>query len=137
MLALQEKNKTRKDIFWAIILSSAIFAVVHLANLLSGASPLPVIQQVGYSFLIGAMCALSLIVTKNIWTSIFMHTVFNFAGGLIPMLGSGKIWNVPTIIITAVLAVLVIVYSVILFLRIDISSVSSLFNESNVKKQEG
>ena len=135
MLVLQSKNKTRKDVFWAIILSSAIFAVVHLVNLLSGASPLPVIQQVGYSFLIGAMCALALIVTKNIWTSILMHMVFNFAGGLIPTLGSGKIWNLPTIIITAVLAVLVIVYCIILFLKIDISSISILFNEHKIENQ--
>lgn len=136
MLVLQGKNKTRKDVFWAIILSSAIFAVIHLANLLSGASPLPVIQQVGYSFLIGAMCALALIVTKNIWTSIFMHTVFNFAGGLIPTLGGGKIWNAPTIIITAVLAVLVVIYSLFLFLKIDISSVSLLFKQNKVENQK-
>ena len=129
MLVLQGKNKSRKDVFWAIVISSAIFALIHIANLFSGSSPLPVIQQVGYSFLIGAMCALALIVTKNLWSSILMHSLFNFAGGVIPTLGSGEIWNAPTIIITAVLAVLVTVYSVILFLRIDISSTNDLYKK--------
>ena len=136
MLVLQGKNKSRKDVFWAIVTSSAIFALVHLANLFSGASPLPVIQQVGYSFLIGAMCALALIVTKNIWTSILMHSLFNFAGGVIPTLGNGEIWNVPTIIITAVLAVLVTIYSVILFLKIDIFSIYDLFKNKRLNNQE-
>lgn len=136
MLVLQGKNKSRKDVFWAIMTSSAIFALIHLANLLSGASVLPVIQQVGYSFLIGAMCALALIVTKNIWSSILMHAVFNFAGGLIPTLGVGEIWNTPTVVITAVLAVLVTIYSVILFLKIDISSIDTLLRKCRSKKQE-
>ena len=136
VLILQGKDRSRKDVFWAIMMSSAIFALIHLANLLSGSSVLPVIQQVGYSFLIGAMCALALIVTKNIWSSILMHAVFNFAGGLIPTLGVGEIWNTPTVVITAVLAVLVTIYSVMLFLKIDISSIDSLLRQDKAKKQE-
>jgi hypothetical protein len=65
-----------------------------------------------------------------------MHSLFNFAGGVIPTLGNGEIWNVPTIIITAVLAVLVTVYSVILFLKIDISSIYDLFKNKRLNNQE-
>jgi len=134
MLILQGRHNTRKDVFISIVLSSAIFGAIHIANLFAGASLLPVIQQVGYSFLIGSMCALTLLITKKIWTSVWMHAIFNFAGGLIPTLGTGKIWNAPTIIITIILSVAVTIYSVVLFFRFDISTVESLFYKKEKKE---
>ncbi len=136
MLILEGKHKTRKEIFWSIIYSSAIFGGIHLANLLGGAGIVPVIQQVGYSFLIGAMCAVALLVTRRIWTSILLHAVFNFAGGVVPTLvGNAHIWDTLTIVITAVLAVIVTVYMMILFIKMDISDIHTLFEKNKKEKK--
>jgi membrane protease YdiL (CAAX protease family) len=130
MLILEGRHKTRKDVFWSIVYSSLIFGGIHIVNLFAGSSIVPVIQQLGYSFLIGAMCAVALIITRNIWMSVMLHATFNFAGGLIPTLGSGNIWDTATIIITAVLAVIVTVYMVMLFLRIDLSHIDEFFTKN-------
>lgn len=134
MLMLEGKHKTKKEVFFSIIYSSLIFGAIHIVNLLAGSGIVPVIQQLGYSFLIGAMCAMALIITKNLWVSILLHACFNFAGGVIPTLGGGHIWDAPTIIITAVLAVIVTVYMFILFLRLDMSHVYKLLKINNEDK---
>ena len=62
------------------------------------------------------MCAVVLLVTKKLWLPIIIHSVFNFAGGLVPTLGKGEIWNMPTVILTVVVSVMVCIYTVLLFL---------------------
>ncbi len=130
MLILEGKHKTKKDVFFSIIYSSLIFGAIHIVNLLAGSGIVPVIQQLGYSFLIGAMCAVALIITKNLWVSVLLHACFNFAGGVIPTLGEGHIWDAPTIIITAVLAVIVTVYMIIVFVKYDMSKIQDLFKKT-------
>lgn len=130
MLILEGNHKTKKDVFFSIIYSSLIFGGIHIVNLFAGSGIVPVIQQLGYSFLIGAMCAVALILTKNLWTSILLHACFNFAGGLIPTLGKGEIWDTPTIVITAVLAVIVTVYMVIVFINLDTSDIGDMFKKT-------
>lgn len=107
-LAILEKRRSNtKQIFLTALISSALFGLVHLANLLEGAGVGVTVMQVGYSFLIGGMCSIVLLKTGNLIFCILLHAVFDFGGNLISMLGSGRIWNIPTIIITAVLAVAV------------------------------
>ena len=130
MLILEGKHKTKKDVFFSIIYSSLIFGAIHIVNLFVGSGIVPVIQQLGYSFLIGAMCAVVLIITKKLWMSILLHACFNFAGGIIPNLGTGEIWDVPTIIITAVLALTVTVYMIFVFIRLDMSEIDSMFKKA-------
>lgn len=115
MMFLQKRHSNRKEIFFSVVASSAVFGAIHLVNLLAGSSIVPVIMQVGYSFLIGSMCATVLLLTGNIWTGIILHAAFNFCGGIVPALGSGEIWNTPTVIFTAVLAVCVTVYMIVVF----------------------
>ena len=134
MLILEGKHRTKKDVFFSIIYSSLIFGAIHIVNLFAGSGIVPVIQQLGYSFLIGAMCAVALIITKNLWMSILLHACFNFAGGVIPTLGKGDIWDTPTIIITAVLAVIVTVYTVCVFIKFDSkANIEQMIN--NTKKE--
>lgn len=92
------------------VVSSALFGLVHLTNLLAGASVGYVILQVGYSFLIGGMCAIIMVKTSHIWYGVLLHAVYNFAGGILPAFGLGQIWTVPTIILTAVVSVMVACY---------------------------
>ncbi|MBO5415184.1 MAG: CPBP family intramembrane metalloprotease [Clostridia bacterium] len=131
MLVLGRRRKRRLDVFWSIVISSAIFGVIHLVNILVGASPGAVLLQVGYSFLIGGMCSVVLMKTGSIWHCVLLHAVYNFCGGAVPELGGGTIWDTPTVVITAVLAVAVTVYIVVALVRIDPNELGYLFGEEN------
>lgn len=89
--------------FLPTVLSSAVFAAVHLVNLFSGMSPAAVLLQTGYSFLIGGMCAVVLLKTRCIWLCVLLHGIYNLGGTLIPTLGHGTVWDPVTAAITAVL----------------------------------
>ena len=123
-----EKTKGR-SIFFATVISSALFAAVHLLNLFYGSSPAAVILQVGYSFLIGGMCAIVLIKTRCIWICAALHAVYNFGGTLIPTLGSGKVWDAATVSITAVLSVLVIALMLTILSRVKKEEITFLYTK--------
>ena len=127
MLILERRHNTRKDIFWSIIISSLVFGAIHIVNLFVGAGIVPVVLQLGYSFLIGAMCSVVLLITKKLWLPIIIHSVFNFAGALVPTLGKGEIWDTPTVVLTVVVSVLVAAYTVALFFKYDLSKMQELF----------
>ena len=128
-LILRNKRSSRADVFWSIVLSSAVFGVIHLTNLFAGASFGSVFLQIGYSFLIGAMCSVVLIKTGNVFCCAIIHAVYNFAGTVIPTLGGGDMLNVPTVIITAIIALAVATYIVIELVRFDVRSLDLIFEE--------
>jgi membrane protease YdiL (CAAX protease family) len=115
---LEKRRGTKKGQFVAIVLSSAVFGAVHLVNIFFGASPGAVVMQIGYSFLIGAMCSAVLMKTANLWLCVILHSVFNFCGALVPRCGEGIIWEPFTVTVTVVIALLTTVYMVLSFLRI-------------------
>ena len=118
-LAILEKRRgTTKEIFMTSLISSALFGLVHLANLLEGAGVGATLLQVGYSFLIGGMCTIVLLKTGNLLFCILLHAIFDVGGGLLYTVGSGEQWNMPTVAITAVLAVLVTVWMIYLLLGV-------------------
>lgn len=128
LLLLAEKRRTTtKGLFLSIILSSAVFGVIHLANILTGANPGAVILQIGYSFLIGAMCSVVLFKTANLWLCVMLHAVYDFSGNLMPTLGAGTWWDMPTVIITVVLAVFTTVYMVVSFARMKPAEVERIY----------
>ena len=115
---LEKMRNSKAGQFLAIIFSSAVFAVVHLLNIFAGASPVAVILQIGYSFLIGAMCAVILMKTSNIWLCVVTHAVFNFAGALIPNCGEGSIWEPFTVVITVIVSLIVTAFYTYNFFKI-------------------
>ncbi len=124
----ERRYRTRGGLFLSIVLTSAVFGLVHLVNLALGASPIGVLMQIGYSFLIGAMCSVVLLKTHNLWLCVLLHAVFDFGGKAIDRLGSAtQFWNTPTVIVTAVLAVLTTAYLVWHFFRLDLASVGELY----------
>ena len=127
-MLLQRRGKRQIDVFISIVLSSVIFGLVHLVNLFSG-NVGAVILQVGYSFLIGGMCSVILVKTKNIWYCVILHAVYNFAGGVVPECGGGTIWDTPTVIWTAVVAVAVAAYVIYTLIKITPEDVDGLLNE--------
>jgi membrane protease YdiL (CAAX protease family) len=118
LLRFAESRRTsHKGLLISILLSSAVFGAMHVVNLFSGAGPLAVLMQVGYSFLIGAMCAVVMFKTANLWLCVALHAIYDFCGSLVPTLGAGKLWDTPTVVFTAVLAVATTVYMILLFAR--------------------
>ena len=116
---LLRKYKDKKYcVFFAVLISSALFGATHIVNLLGGASIGSVVMQIGYSFLIGGMCAVALYLTGCINYPIVLHFIFNL-GGLLSGYGmiSGTIWTTPTIALTAIIAVIVSVYTIILLFK--------------------
>jgi membrane protease YdiL (CAAX protease family) len=118
LLILETRRDTRKNIFFSTVISSAVFGGVHIFNLFAGSGIGPVLMQIGYSFLIGGMCAVVLLKTKNIWLCVMLHAVYDFCGFLIPTLGEGALWDTPTVIITAVLAFAVAAHVIYSLFRI-------------------
>lgn len=125
LVYLKTRNM-KHGLFWAFVFSSAAFGAVHLVNLFGGAGVGGVFLQIGYSFLIGGMCAVCMCLSGGIAVPIILHFVFNFGGLLIENLGRGEIWNLPTIIITAVLGVVVCVYMIFVALKIDCKNMDRL-----------
>ena len=126
LMFAEKRHTTRKGLFWSLILSSAVFGGVHLINLFVGGG-IGVILQIGYSFLIGAMCSVVLLKTRNVWLCVILHAIFDFGGKLIDTLGAGKMWDTPTVILTVVLAVATTVYLVWQFFKLDLDEVGKIF----------
>ena len=135
MLALQGRRRSVKDVFWAIVISSAVFGALHLVNIFTS-SPIAVILQIGYSFLIGGMCSVVLLKTHNIWHCVFLHAVYNFCGGVVYQLGGGETWDTPTIIITVIFSLAVTAYIVFSLLRINTAELGYMFGEDSRKLKE-
>ena len=127
LMLAEKRHTTRKGLFWSLILTSAIFGGVHLLNVLMGAGIGPVILQIGYSFLIGAMCSVVLLKTRNIWICVALHAIYDFCGTLMPTLGAGTWWDTPTVVFTAVLAVVTAAYLVWQFFRLDLDRVGEIY----------
>lgn len=124
----ERRRESIKGLFVSIILSSAVFGAVHLLNLFTS-SPVSVLLQIGYSFLIGAMCSVMLIRTANLWLCIALHAIFNFTGALVPTCGGGEIWDAPTVILTTLIAVAVTVYMVLLFIKTPDGAMDEIYGK--------
>lgn len=133
LLIAEKRHDTKWGLFKSILLSSAVFGVIHLINILAGSSPGAVIMQIGYSFLIGAMCSVVLLKTANLWLCVILHAVYDFCGLLVPTLGDGALWNTPTIIFTAVLAVATTVFYVVSFLRLNPADTERLYPQKSAE----
>ena len=127
LMFAEKRHTTRKGLFWSLILTSAVFGGVHLVNVLMGAGIGATILQIGYSFLIGAMCSVVLLKTRNIWICVMLHAIYDFCGTLMPTLGAGTWWDTPTVVFTAVLAVATAVYLVWQFFKLDLDEVGKIF----------
>lgn len=127
LMFAEKRHATRKGLFWSLVLTSAVFGAVHLVNVLMGAGIGAVILQIGYSFLIGAMCSVVLLKTRNIWICVALHAIYDFCGTMMPTLGGGTWWDTPTVIFTAVLAVVTAIYLIRQFFVLDLSRVEEIY----------
>jgi len=117
LLFLLEKFSHEKyGILISIVLSSALFGFIHVFNLLGGASYGDTILQIGYSFLVGMMWAIMYLKTGNLWLTMILHASYNFFGQVMFYLGTvqGR-YDVYTVIITIMFAIMVAIYSIIIY----------------------
>ena len=127
LMFAERRCSTRKGLFWSLILTSAVFGAVHMLNVFMGAGIGGVILQIGYSFLIGAMCSVVLLKTRNLWLCVLLHAIYDFSGNLVPTLGGGTWWDTPTVIFTAILAVATTAYLVWQFFTLDLKEVEQIY----------
>lgn len=120
-LFMYKFEHTKKGLFFSVICSSAVFGAMHLLNLFGGFSPY-VFLQVGYSFLIGSMCAVALLSSGNVWVAVLIHAIFDF-GGFLSDSGfcSGVLWTTKNIVATAVISVVLALCIIIVFFKTDYS----------------
>ncbi|MBQ7828727.1 MAG: CPBP family intramembrane metalloprotease [Clostridia bacterium] len=133
---LEKRRATVSGRFWAIVLSSAVFGLIHAVNLFFGSGPIAVLMQIGYSFLIGAMCSVVLMKTSNIWLCVVLHALFNFCGALVPDCGEGTVWEPITITVTVIIAVLTTVYMIAAFLRLKSEELDKIYEKPKEKTDE-
>lgn len=85
----------RRGLLSAVVVSSLLFGLVHIANLIENPDALlEVLGQVGYSTLIGLLLALAALRTGGITFSIVLHGLFNFVYDYAQMLpfSSSSAW---------------------------------------------
>lgn len=111
-LALQGFGSGRRGRVKAVVLAGALFGAMHLLNLTGGFSG-AVFLQVGYSFLIGAMLCVLMYCGAPLSACIGVHAVYNFCGKLVDTLGSGTQWDLPRVLLTAVVGILAAVFYVL------------------------
>ena len=120
LFLLKKFAHEKHGILLSIVISSAIFGGSHIFNILSGASVGDTILQIGYSFLVGMMWAILYLKTGNIWLTMILHATYNFFGQVMFYLGAvnGR-YDICTVVITIVLALIIAFYSIILYKQLD------------------
>ena len=85
---VQQFSHKKYGLWIGILISSLIFGLFHLVNLLEGASFGPTMLQVGYSFLMGMLWSVTYLKTGNLWLVMVLHALYNFFGQVMFYLGN-------------------------------------------------
>ena len=118
-VSVKIKKRTKKHaVFFTVAFSSAIFALTHLVNIFNGNIG-GTIVQIGYTFLIGAMCGIVTVKTGNVALAALVHFVYNFCGMLIEYCGKGVMWTWQQIVCTASVGVVIGVIMIIIVYLAD------------------
>jgi membrane protease YdiL (CAAX protease family) len=133
LILLQRLPHSKKGVLLSIILSAAIFGFVHFINLFYGAALGGTLLQIGYSFLMGMLWATVFLRTKNIVLPIILHTLYNFFGQIMFAFGTVENrYDVVTIVLTSLLAIIAIGFYYKEFTKIDLLALSDLKGEKSV-----
>ena len=106
-------SANKKGIVQTFFISSAVFGLSHLLNLLAGAGVGATLLQVLYSTLIGGLCGFVLMKTQNVLLCAFVHAVYDISGLLLDPtwgFGSGVVFDLPTALTMGIIGVAVGVF---------------------------
>ncbi|EAE7309135.1 CPBP family intramembrane metalloprotease [Listeria monocytogenes] len=93
----------------AIMISSALFAVLHLTNLAGGVSVEYAILQLLFAFIFGIVTAQLTVITKSLVPAIIWHFSHDFISFL-----TGNELNAVTLVILVIQCVVLVIYSIYL-----------------------
>ena len=136
--ALLEVFKNNKNkLLKTYIVSSIIFGFCHILNAFEGGI-YATLRQILYSILTGGLFAYVLIKTKNILYCILIHGLYNFNGLLLSKqgLGTGVVFDVPTVIIMATIALIVGIFVLYSIVRCDTTEKEILYQRLGVKTRK-
>ena len=85
---LRKFKNVRFGLIVSVLLTSALFSLWHFFNVFESGFG-AVMFQVGYTFLLGGMFSVTMLMTKDVWICVIIHALFDFGGALVPTLGSG------------------------------------------------
>lgn len=91
----------------AIIASSVIFGILHLANALNGKDTLYLVLQMLFAFLVGFVLAEIVSVARSLWPVIIWHAAHDFIS-----ITTGDSINRTALIILAIQVVVLLIYAV-------------------------
>jgi membrane protease YdiL (CAAX protease family) len=94
----------------AIILSSVIFGVLHLANALNGKNVLYLVLQMFFAFLVGFVLAEIVTITKSLWILIIWHASHDFISGI-----TGDTMDIKALILVAIQILVLLIYAGLLW----------------------
>ncbi len=104
--------------FSAVLLSAALFSLMHLINLLMGAGWGATALQLGYTFLLGVMFGVMYCITGNVWLCVAVHALFDVGGLIVTDLGTGAFQDLVFWVLTAVVGALCAVHILLSALRL-------------------
>ncbi len=80
---LQKWGRSRKGIYLAVLVSSALFGVTHLLNFIQGRKPLlDTATQITFAIFFGVMFCACFLRNRTIWPVILLHAAVDWAGTL-------------------------------------------------------
>jgi uncharacterized protein len=117
---INKLSEVKHGVLLAILISSALFGLSHVFNILNGAGIGDTLMQIGYSFLVGMMWSVMFLRTGNIWLTMLLHATFNFFGQVMFNLGTvdGR-YDIYTVVITILFVVMVAFYSMMLYQQFE------------------
>jgi membrane protease YdiL (CAAX protease family) len=89
-ILLSKWGNSRKQIYGCVILSSSLFGVFHLTNLLNDVPPITVFVQVFYATVIGiAFAAIYIRTNNNLLWCVILHALYDIATEIGDVIASG------------------------------------------------
>lgn len=119
---LEEKGKKK-----AIICSSVIFGILHLANVLNGKDVVYLILQMFFAFLVGFVFAEIVSITKSLWIVIICHAAYDYISSI-----TGENIDSKAVVVLAIQVCVLMVYAISiwkLILKDDVASQCVNVNE--------
>lgn len=132
VVIIQRLPQTKAGILKSIIISSALFGLIHLVNLISGASLGDTLLQIGYSFLMGALWSVVYLASKNLLYPILLHATYNFFGLVLFRLGVViNRFDLITVVITAGFALLASLFYFGVFGKLSQTEIAEMVGTSD------
>jgi membrane protease YdiL (CAAX protease family) len=124
----------KKKIYYAIIISSVLFGLCHLTNLINRPKILiGIISQIIYATTTGALYSIVYIKYKNIWSIIIIHALFNLMSMFPFIFLQINYWSIPYNVLNlhskplisffdCILSILCLIYILYLFKKLEINT---------------